>query len=679
MKRTITILLAMLLCLNLAVTAFGADTCIVAGCAALCGSEWQPDDPNNAMTLKGNVFEKVYHNVPVGSYEFKTVYNGAWLEGANLAFAVVTACDVTITYDPTTGVAAYSGSGIGKATVQVTDIYVAGEAGDTASGWLNGESWNAAAVANKAIYTVDGVYSLYMKDIPAGTYAFKFAADGAWTQNWGGAFGQFNTPTDAISNGDNISFTLTEKHHVTLTLDLTGDSAKFTVTLDGKAPVPAPDPVVEQNYFVAGEQALCGVNWEANTPANQMTKGADGIYSKTFKKVTQGTYQLKITDGTWDNCWGGDGPEGNYQFSTGAGDVTVKFDPATKKISVVLPGQAEPKPVDPTPAERYFVAGEETLCGTPWEANTPANQMTKGADGLYTKTFKNVAKGTYQLKVTDGTWDNSWGGDGPEGNYQFSTGAGDVTVKFDPATKKISVVLPGQAEPKPVDPTPAERYFVAGEETLCGTPWEANTPANQMTKGADGLYTKTFKNVAKGTYQLKVTDGTWDNSWGGDGPEGNYQFSTEAGDVTVKFNPATKQISVVTPGQPEPSGPKYYVSGNCKAMGDWNAAPAQCQMRLRSDGSYDIVFKQLPAGEYEFKVTDGTWNNSWGENGGNVKLKLPETANVGIYFTLNNGQGDIKVVLNPPMDDVSLLPTIAALLCVTICGCLLLMNKKKLI
>ena len=574
MKRTITILLAMLLCLNLAVTAFGADTCIVAGCAALCGSEWQPDDPNNAMTLKGNVFEKVYHNVPVGSYEFKTVYNGAWLEGANLAFAVVTACDVTITYDPATGVAAYSGSGIGKATVQVTDIYVAGEAGDTASGWLNGESWNAAAVANKAIYTVDGVYSLYMKDIPAGTYAFKFAADGAWTQNWGGAFGQFNTPTDAISNGDNISFTLTEKHHVTLTLDLTGDSAKFTVTLDGKAPVPAPDPVVEQNYFVAGEQALCGVNWEANTPANQMTKGADGIY---------------------------------------------------------------------------------------------------------TKTFKNVAKGTYQLKVTDGTWDNSWGGDGPEGNYQFSTGAGDVTVKFDPATKQISVVLPGQAEPKPIVPTPAERYFVAGEETLCGTPWEANTPANQMTKGADGLYTKTFKNVAKGTYQLKVTDGTWDNSWGGDGPEGNYQFSTEAGDVTVKFNPATKQISVVTPGQPEPSGPKYYVSGNCEAMGDWNAAPAQCQMRLRSDGSYGIVFKQLPAGEYEFKVTDGTWNNSWGENGGNVKLKVPETANVGIYFTLNNGQGQIEVVFNPRTDDFPLFIPLAAVLCVTVCGCLLLMNKKKLI
>jgi hypothetical protein len=310
--------------------------------------------------------------------------------------------------------------------------------------------------------------------------------------------------------------------------------------------------------------------------------------------------------------------------------------------------------------------------------------MTKGADGVYTKTFNNVAAGTYQLKITDGTWENSWGGDGPEGNYQFTTEAGDVTVKFDPATKQISTITskqsdPKPTEPKPTEPTPAERYFVAGEKALCGVEWEPNTSANEMKKGANGIYTKTFKKVAKGTYLLKVTDGTWNNSWGGDGPEGNYQFTTEAGDVTVKFDPATKQISVVLPGQSEDNGPKYYVSGSCKAMGEWNAAPAQCRMRLRSDGSYSIVFKKLPAGEYEFKVTDGTWNNSWGENGGNKKFTLKETANVGIYFTLKNGQGDIKVVSNPETGDFSLFPTVAAVLCVTVCGCLLLMNKKKLI
>ena len=469
MKRTLSLCFILLLCLNLAVPAFAADTCIVAGFPELCGSSWQADDPNNAMTLNGGVFEKVYPNVPVGSYEFKTVYNGEWLPGDNLAFSVVTPCDVTITYDPATGVAAYAGPGIGKATVQVTDIYVAGTADDPASGWLNGESWNAAATANKAIYTVDGVYSLYMKDIPAGTYQFKFAADGTWDQNWGGSFTQFDTPTDAVSKGEDISFTLTEKHHVTLTLDLTGDSAKFTVTLDGQPPVPAPVP------------------------------------------------------------------------------------------------------------------------------------------------------------------------------------------------------------------EPTENYYVAGEAALCGSYWEANTPANQMTKGADGLYAKTFTNVAAGTYQLKITDGTWDNSWGGDGPEGNYQFTTEAGDVTVKFDPATKQISVDLPGQPVDNGPKYYVSGNCKAMGDWNAAPAQCQMRLRSDGKYAIVFKQLPAGKYEFKVTDGTWNNSWGENGGNKMFELTKTQDLGIYFTLNNGQANIEVDYNPDTDDFILFPTVAAALCVTICGCLLLMNKKKLI
>ena len=579
MKRTLSICFILLLCLNFAVPAFAADTCIVAGFPELCGSSWQADDPNNAMTLNGGVFEKVYPNVPVGSYEFKTVYNGEWLPGDNLAFSVVTPCDVTITYDPATGVAGYAGPGIGKATVQVTDIYVAGTADDPASGWLNGESWNAAATANKAIYTVDGVYSLYMKDIPAGTYQFKFAADGTWDQNWGGSFTQFDTPTDAVSKGEDISFTLTEKHHVTLTLDLTGDSAKFTVTLDGQPPVPAPVPEHTENYYVAGEAALCGPNWEANTPANQMTKGADGLYAKTFANVAAGTYQLKVTDGTWDNCWGGDGPEGNYQFTTEAGDVTVKFDPATKQISVVLPKQPDPKPTDPTPT----------------------------------------------------------------------------------------------------DPTPTERYFVAGEKALCGVEWEPNTSANEMKKGADGIYTKTFKKVAKGTYLLKVTDGTWDNCWGGSGPEGNYQFTTEAGDVTVKLDPATKQISVDLPGKSVDNGPKYYVSGNCKAMGDWNAAPAQCQMRLRSDGKYAIVFKQLPAGKYEFKVTDGTWNNSWGENGGNKKFELTKTQDVGIYFTLNNGQANIEVDYNPDTDDFILFPTVAAALCVTICGCLLLMNKKKLI
>jgi hypothetical protein len=40
-----------------------ADTCIVAGVPALCGSSWDYADSSNAMTFNGSVYKKVYKNV----------------------------------------------------------------------------------------------------------------------------------------------------------------------------------------------------------------------------------------------------------------------------------------------------------------------------------------------------------------------------------------------------------------------------------------------------------------------------------------------------------------------------------------------------------------------------------------------------------------------------------------
>ncbi len=49
-----------------------AVTYYVAGSANLCGSEWDEDDANNAMTLNAaGKLEKVYTNVGAGTYEFK--------------------------------------------------------------------------------------------------------------------------------------------------------------------------------------------------------------------------------------------------------------------------------------------------------------------------------------------------------------------------------------------------------------------------------------------------------------------------------------------------------------------------------------------------------------------------------------------------------------------------------
>lgn len=71
-------------------------------------------------------------------------------------------------------------------------------------------------------------------------YQVKFAANGDWTDNWGGEFKASGVQTDADYNGGNITIDVPEDNStVKLTLDLTGfdyaskTGAKFTVEING--------------------------------------------------------------------------------------------------------------------------------------------------------------------------------------------------------------------------------------------------------------------------------------------------------------------------------------------------------------------------------------------------------------------------------------------------------------
>lgn len=102
---------------------------------------------------------------------------------------------------------------------------------------------------------------------------------------------------------------------------------------------------IETNYYVAGVSALCGSNWEPADSANVMTKGASGLYTKTYENVAAGEYELKVTAGNWENCWGTDG--NNYKFTTEAvSNVTVIFNAETKAVSVEIVPVAAPSIVD---------------------------------------------------------------------------------------------------------------------------------------------------------------------------------------------------------------------------------------------------------------------------------------------------------------------------------------------
>ena len=102
-------------------------------------------------------------------------------------------------------------------------------------------------------------------------------------------------------------------------------------------------------------------------------------------------------------------------------------------------------------------------------------------------------------------------------------------------------------------------YYVAGSAGLCGAEWDPGFEGAKMTRGTDGLYTKLFKNVPAGEHQLKVTDGSWNNTWyddqtGTDGGYDNYVLNLEAAaDVKVVFDSVNEIVTVETGTFDEPT------------------------------------------------------------------------------------------------------------------------------
>ena len=145
----------------------------------------------------------------------------------------------------------------------------------------------------------------------------------------------------------------------------------------------------------------------------------------------------------------------------------------------------------------YIVAGSGSLCGSDWNPSDRSNRMSdEDGDGIYTRTYENVAAGTYELKVTTGSWSQSWGDPEKGSNYILTVtqNGTDVTVGFDTATEKILIFLNGELP----EPPPAS-YTLSG--SISGK-YQAVLTGESGSKEASGSGTYTFKQVLPGEYQL---------------------------------------------------------------------------------------------------------------------------------------------------------------------------------
>ena len=229
---------------------------VVAGSEAFCGVNWVGDPaaaPENVMTKNGDVYTLTFADAQPGeSLQIKVVENLAdgtqnWIgdeTGNNITFNVTDVCNVTVTFDPATSAISVEG----KYVEMVTDLEIEfiATVGNGDGNWLNGVAWDPADRENEMEMISDNVYQIRYTDIEEyDTYQVKFAANGSWSDNWGGVFAGFDVETEAVYNSnDNITIDTTgmELCDLILTLDLTNfnyaakTGAVFTVNAIDKTP-----------------------------------------------------------------------------------------------------------------------------------------------------------------------------------------------------------------------------------------------------------------------------------------------------------------------------------------------------------------------------------------------------------------------------------------------------------
>ncbi len=229
------------------------DTFVVAGSEAeIFGTAWDAGNEDNLMTKNADGKYEITYTVDkafTDVIQLKVVKNGSeWIgdsTGNNVMFYVTGAGDFTVAIDPETNEITVTGDNINPdITFEYDTVFAVGN-GEGA--WLNGAAWDPAYAANEMTEVAEDVWEIEFPDVPDGfERQVKFAIDGAWTHNFGGVFEESGVQSDAVYNGDNITFdTEEDTQTIKLQLDLSEfdfvskEGAKFTLTIESGEPVEA--------------------------------------------------------------------------------------------------------------------------------------------------------------------------------------------------------------------------------------------------------------------------------------------------------------------------------------------------------------------------------------------------------------------------------------------------------
>ncbi|HTF96095.1 MAG TPA: pullulanase-type alpha-1,6-glucosidase [Cellvibrio sp.] len=287
-----------------------------------CPGDWQPACTSSFLTKNGSLWSATF-TVPAGSWEYKIAYDGAWTEnygangakdGQNISFTLAEEKSVTFTYDEIThAITDNSQAGVViPEEPQPVSVTIAGD--------LQSESgcpgdWQPECVNTQLqLDTVDKIWQTTLT-LPAGTWNFKAALDGGWTENYG---------ANAAPGGSNISLNLAQEQAVKFfyshrTHWVTSDANSIIATAVGN---------FQSHLGCPGDwQPECLRSWLQDPDGN-------GLYTFNTSALPAGTYEAKVAiDEKWDESYGDNG--NNISFTVAENqNVVFTFDSVNKKVYI---------------------------------------------------------------------------------------------------------------------------------------------------------------------------------------------------------------------------------------------------------------------------------------------------------------------------------------------------------
>ena len=580
--------------------------------------------------------------------------------------------------------------------------YLAGSSTSGDSGWLDGKNWDASGTAMTD--NGDGTFS-YSTTVQAGTYEFK-VTNGTWDTSYGYDNVNSIASTSGYENaGGNVKFTISEQADITISLNPeAADNEKITLT--------------SSIWTVVGDDVLCGTNWDVSDTGNDMVEGESGIWTKTYEnfEVTADNAGAEISFKAVANhnysigeVPQGEGGDATLTLPSEAGtyNIIITLDTNTwsidNTIEKVVGEEPEPEPTEPVTltADDIAVSWNEPV----YNAETKELQLSCTFNIAETQTSVSIddllaanpvcfirfgASGDVQASregnAVSVTIPNVEAGAELAYSLNMNIGADNADVITPTRIEIVNpewVYAPGVPEPEPEPEPGITTLYMIGDatqgewalENATALAYDADsktfTWTGDLTVGTEGFkfvvsntaYVPCFVAASEGQQLVsgeQVALVYRENEEAG--APADYKFKVpEDGNYTVVVTMDGTEASMVVTQNSVAPVPQWYVAGNGNEnVPEWvngkNWNPDGAPMTANGDGTFSYS-TTIPAGTYEFKVTNGTWEAEQGSvvydyNHINATTSTSgyENASGNVKFTISE-QADITISLNPEAAD----------------------------